>query len=142
MKKVILSGLFAVCSFGMFAQAETKNLPTSSKDYIEQHFSSNIIEVEENSNWQIWENEKYEVKLANGIELDFDENGNIIEIESQNNAVIPMAALPANILSYLKENYPDTQVIGWEKQKKEQEVELANGIELEFDDQGNFRKID
>ena len=142
MKKVILSGLFAVCSFGMFAQAETKNLPTSSKDYIEQHFSSNIIEVEENSNWQIWENEKYEVKLANGIELDFDENGNIIEIESQNNALIPMAALPANILSYLKENYPDTQVIGWEKQKKEQEVELANGIELEFDDQGNFRKID
>ena len=126
----------------MFAQAETKNLPTSSKDYIEQHFSSNIIEVEENSNWQIWENEKYEVKLANGMELDFDENGNIIEIESQNNAVIPMAALPANILSYLKENYPDTQVIGWEKQKKEQEVELANGIELEFDDQGNFRKID
>ena len=142
MKKVILSGLFAVCSFGMFAQAETKNLPTSAKDFIEKHFSANIIEVEENSNWQIWENEKYEVKLANGIELDFDENGNIIEIESQNNAVIPMAALPANILSYLKENYPDTQVIGWEKQKKEQEVELANGIELEFDDQGNFRKID
>ncbi|MBE7639965.1 hypothetical protein GUB10_06440 [Salegentibacter sp. BLCTC] len=142
MKKVILSGFFSLCSFGMFAQADAKNLPSKAKSFIEQHFSSNTVEIKENSNWQIWEDEKYEVKLANGVELDFDEDGNIIEIESQDNTVIPIEALPSKIISYLEKNYADVQVIGWEKQKKEQEIELANGIELEFDGQGNFRKID
>jgi len=143
MKKVILSGFFAISSLGMFAQADTKNLPATAKDFIQQNFSSNTIqEIEENANWKIWEDEKYEVKLSNGVELDFDENGNIIEMESQNNAIIPLSALPANITSYLQENYPNIQVVGWEKQKKEQEVELADGIELEFDAEGNFRKID
>jgi hypothetical protein len=142
MKKVILSGFFALCAFGMFAQADTKNLPATAKDFIQQNFSSNTVEgVEENSKWQIWADDKYEVKLSNGIELDFDENGNIIEIDSQIDA-IPMSALPSAIATYLKENYPDSQVIGWEKEKKSQEVELLDGTELEFDGQGNFRKID
>jgi uncharacterized protein YuzE len=126
----------------MFAQADTKNLPATAKDFIQQNFSSNTVqEVEENSKWQIWADDKYEVKLSNGIELDFDENGNIIEIDSQKDA-IPMSALPSAIATYLKENYPDSQVIGWEKEKKSQEVELLDGTELEFDGQGNFRKID
>jgi len=142
MKKVILSGFFALCAFGMFAQADTKNLPATAKDFIQQNFSSNTVEgVEENSKWQVWADDKYEVKLSNGIELDFDENGNIIEIDSQNDA-IPMSALPSAIATYLKENYPDSQVIEWEKEKKSQEVELLDGTELEFDGQGNFRKID
>ena len=142
MKKVILSGFLALCAFGMFAQADTKNLPATAKDFIQQNFSSNTEqEVEENSKWQIWADDKYEVKLSNGIELDFDEKGNIIEIDSQNDA-IPMSALPSAIATYLKENYPDSQVIGWEKEKKSQEIELLDGTELEFDGQGNFRKID
>ncbi len=143
MKKVILSGIFALCSIGIFAQTNTNTLPSTAQDYIQQNFSSaNVKEVKENSKWQIWEDEKFEVILSNGLELDFDENGNIIEIESQNDTVIPMSALPSKIVSYIEENYTDAQVIGWEKQKKEQEIELANGIELEFDAEANFRKID
>ena len=143
MKKVILSGFFALCSFGIFAQTNTKNLPATAQDFIQQNFSSNTVEeVEENSKWQIWADDKYEVKLSNGVELDFDENGNIIEIDSQKDEAIPMSALPSTIATYLKENYPDSQVIGWEKEKKSQEVELVDGTELEFDEQGNFRKID
>lgn len=143
MKKVIVSAFFAVFSIGMFAQANTSILPGTAQNFINQHFSSvSVNEVEEYSNWQIWEDEKYEVRLSNGIELDFDENGNLIEIDSQNNEAIPMSALPSQISSYLQSNYPNAQVVGWEKQDKEQEVELADGTELEFDAQGNFRKID
>ncbi|OEY73250.1 PepSY-like domain-containing protein [Salegentibacter salarius] len=143
MKKVILSGFFALCSFGIFAQTNTKILPATAQDFIQQNFSSNTVEeVEENSKWQIWADDKYEVKLSNGVELDFDENGNIIEIDSPKDEAIPMKALPSTIATYLKENYPDSQVIGWEKEKKSQEVELLDGTELEFDEQGNFRKID
>ncbi|MCY2687995.1 PepSY-like domain-containing protein [Salinimicrobium sp. TH3] len=143
MKKEIVSAFFALFSIGMFAQTSTGNLPGTAQNFIKQHFSSvSVTGVEENSNWKIWEDEKYEVKLANGIELDFDENGNIIEIDSQNNEALPMTALPAKVASYLQANHADAEVIGWEKQDKEQEVELASGIEVEFDAQGNFRKLD
>jgi hypothetical protein len=143
MKRVILSGIFALCTMGIFAQTNTNSLPSTAQEYIQQNFSSaDVKEVKENSKWKIWEDEKFEVVLSNGLELDFDENGNISEIESQTDVVIPTSALPSKMASYLQENYADAQVIGWEKQKKEQEIELADGTELEFDGEGNFRKVD
>lgn len=143
MKKVILSASVALFSIGLFAQTNTDNLPSTAQDFIKENFSSvSVAEVKENSSWQIWEDDKYEVSLSNGIELDFNKNGEIIEIDSQNDESIPQSTLPSNIATYLQENYPDAQVIGWEKQDKKQEVELADGTELEFDGQGNFRRID
>ena len=143
MKKVIVSAFCALFSVGMFAQESTGNLPSTAQDFINQHFSSVSVEkVDENSNWQIWEDDKYEVKLSNGIELDFDENGNIIEIDNENKEAIPMAALPSKVSSYLQANHANAQVVAWEKQDKEQEVELADGTEVEFDAEGNFRKLD
>ena len=143
MKKRIVSAFFALFSIGVFAQTNTGSLPSNAQDFINQHFSSASVEgVEENSSWKIWADDKYEVRFSNGIELDFDENGNLIEIDSQNNEAIPMTALPSSIVSYIQTNYTNSKIVGWEKQDKEQEVELADGTELEFDSEGNFRKID
>src|SRR5690606_38760091 len=125
MKKVMVSVILMFFSVGMFAQATTDKLPKTAQDFISKHFSSLTVEkVEENSNWQIWEDEKYEVKFSNGLEVDFDENGEVLEIDSKNNESIPEAALPKNIVSYLQSNYPGITVVSWEKQKNEQEVEL------------------
>ena len=141
--KVMLCGISMLFSVGIFAQATTDKLPSSGQDFINQNFSSaSVEEVKENSSWQIWEDEKYEVKLSNGIELDFDKHGNILEIESQNEQAIPEGALPSNVVSYLKSNYPDEQIIGWDKKDKGQEVELKSGVEVEFDENGEFKKED
>ncbi|UJH92894.1 PepSY-like domain-containing protein [Antarcticibacterium sp. 1MA-6-2] len=143
MKRVMLSGLVMLFSIGMMAQSTNDKLPKTAQDFISKHFSNlQTEEVKENSSWEIWEDEKYEVRLSNGLQLDFDENGNIIEIDSQNNEAIPEAAIPASITTYLKSNHPDAKIIGWEKQGKGQEVELSNGIEVEFDNNGKFLKID
>ena len=141
--KVMVSGIFILFSVGIFAQAATDKLPSSAQDFIKQHFSSaSVEEVKENSSWKIWEDEKYEVRFSNGIELDFDKNGNILEIDTQNDQAIPEAVLPSNIVSYLQSNYPDEQIVGWDKKDDGQGVELMNGIEVEFDENGNFLKID
>lgn len=143
MKKVMFTGILMLGSIGIFAQAKTDQLPKTAQDFISQHFSSVTVEgVEENSNWKIWEDDKYEVRLSNGIELDFDENGNLMEMESKNNEAIPDAALPSNIATYLKTNYSGVAIKGWEKDSKGQEVELVDGTELEFDAEGKFLKID
>lgn len=143
MKKVIVVAFFALFSVGMFAQVSMNNLPANAQNFVKEHFSMVSVEkIDENSNWKIWEDDKYEVRLSNGIELDFDENGNIVEIDNDNNEAIPMTALPSKISSYLKANHANAQVVAWEKQDNEQEVELADGSELEFDAEGNFRKMD
>lgn len=143
MKRVMLSGVAMIFSMGVFAQATTDKLPKNARDFISTSFSSvKTEEVKENSNWQIWEDEKYEVRLSNGMQLDFDENGDIIEIDSNNNEAIPETALPSTIVSYVKSKHPDAKVVGWEKQGKGQEVELSNDVEVEFDKDGNFLKID
>lgn len=139
----MVSGILLLSGFGMFSQTTTNNLPQVAQDYINEHFSSiTVAGVEENSNWKIWEDEKYEVKLSNGIELDFDENGNIIEIDSQSAGSIPNSALSSNIVTYLDSSYSGVAIIGWEKHDKGQEVELADGTEVEFDANGKFLRID
>lgn len=139
----MLTGIFMLCSIVIFAQAKTDKLPKTAQDYINEHFASiSITKVEENSNWQIWEDDKYEVKLSNGIELDFDENGNIMEIENKKNESLPAGALPSNIASHLNTNYAGISIKSWEKDSKGQEVELADGTDLEYDKDGNFLKID
>jgi len=143
MKKVVVPVFFALFSIGMYAQSNTGNLPSTAQDYISQHFSSVSVEkVDENSNWQIWEDDKYEVVLSNGVKLDFDENGNIVEIDSVNGEAIPASVLPAKIATYLSANHANARVVGWEKEDNEQEIELSDGTEVEFDAEGNFRKLD
>ena len=143
MKKLLLTGAFMLGSFGLFAQTSA-NLPQSSQDFIKKNFSSATIEsAKEESSWEFWDkDEKFEVHLSNGIKLDFNKNGEITEIDSKNKETIPQAALPKEVISYVKSNHSGAQIISWEKNDDEQEVELTDGTELEFDAQGNFRKVD
>ena len=53
------------------------------------------------------------------------------------------AALPQAILNYISTNYPDNTIREAEKEDNNNyEVELNNGVELIFDQQGNFLGID
>lgn len=144
MKKLILAGAFMFGSLGLFAQNNVDALPQNSRDFINQHFSgATISSVTEDNSWEFWDkDEKYEVRLSNGIKLDFNKNGEVTEVDSNRGEMIPEAALPNNIVSYVKSNYAGAQIISWEKDDDDQEVKLSNGIELEFDAQGNFRKVD
>ena len=143
MKKVVVTAALGLITTGIFAQNPKEKLPESASSFLKDHFPKvAITEIKENNNWRIWEDEKFEVKLANGIEVDFNEKGNAIEIESKSHTDIPLEALPVEIGGYLKENYSEVIVLGWEKDSKNQEVELEDGTEIEFDSDGNFRKFD
>lgn len=76
------------------------------------------------------------------MEIDFDKNGNVLEIQSNSNESIPIAALPSEVASYLSKNYPEASLLGWEKNSKGQEIELTDGTEIEFDKDGNFIRFD
>ena len=145
MKKLFFTGIGLLFSAALvFAQTDTGKLPQSSQDFLKKHFSSEqVVKVEKNDNWYNWDkDEMYEVKLANGIKLDFNKTGEVTEIDSKEGFTIPPEALPQAIRSYLDQNDLSSEVVSWEKEDDGHEVQLADGRELEFDSAGKFLKED
>ena len=114
------------------------DLPATSTNYVTTHFPDQTIvhAVREYDDLQI----KYTVYLKNGVKIEFNQNGEVKEIDGNN--ALPDSVIPAAILAYVKSNYPSAFIKKWEVERTKQEVKLSNGITLEFDKNGNFLRID
>lgn len=144
MKKTILIGIFALFVTGFASAQDINVLPQEARDFVEQHFSTETIDkVEEEDSWFSWDkNEMYEVYFANGIRVDFNKEGEPTEVTTREGAVIPEEVFPAAIRTYIGSNYPNAQIVSWEKDDDKQEIELDDDREIEFDLDGNFLKED
>lgn len=84
---------------------------------------------------------EYKVYLANGTKIEFDGDGSWKEVNGNRNA-IPTGFIPAKVLNYVKRSFPNTKITKIERDRSEIEVKLNNGLEVKFDKNGNFKKID
>ena len=55
---------------------------------------------------------------------------------------MPEALIASEIVAYVKDNYPSSLIVEWEKEKKGSKVELNNGVELIFNNLNQFVGID
>jgi len=117
------------------------NLPQNILDFISNKYPGVTIEGAELEN-----NGNYEVELENDVELIFDGDGNFLgqaqdeneDDQGEDEEDIDPSELPQIILDYIAENYPDNTIIEAEMEEEGYEVTLNNGVELKFDEQGNF----
>ncbi len=87
-----------------------ERLPETGKSLLNEYFSGQKIkEVKQNAITEL-DGTLYEVKLQNGIEIDFDEYGNWTEIDG-NNTAIPQGLVPTEIRNYVVANYPNSLYI-------------------------------
>lgn len=114
------------------------DLPATSKNYITTHFPDQKIAqaIKEFDDLK----KTYKVYLDNGVKLEFNRSGEIRKIEG--NSKLPDSVIPSQILTYVTDNYPAEYIKKWELDDNRQEVELSNGLDLEFDRNGNFLRID
>lgn len=119
------------------------NLPQSIIDYVNNnHSGENIVKAEfETDDGQ----DIYEVYLSNGMELYFDSNGNYLGMDDDS-SYISVSALPQSIKDYISNNYPNAAILYTEEEYDDgqtiYEVKLDNGMELEFDSNGNLLSLD
>ncbi|MDL5513920.1 PepSY-like domain-containing protein [Arenibacter sp. M-2] len=85
-------------------------------------------------------NNTYEVYLTGNLELDFNVNCEIIDIDG--NMKLPKSVIPQALFDYVIQNYSANFITDWELEFNHQQIELDNGMELEFEMDGAFRKID
>lgn len=118
--------------------------PAATQSFIKQHFQGvEVLYVE-------LDNDGYEVYLSNGFNVDFDRKGEWEKVDGNKNVMVKsiIDLLPVAIPNYIDKNYSGRQIEKIKKQtglfKNYYEVELLGDpdIELEFDKEGNFKRID
>lgn len=143
MKKVMF--LFASLLLTMNAcsskpQVVTFNeLPAPAQQFITTYFAQSDIA------WIQWERDgvskEYEVRLNNGTWIEFYADGTLEKIDCKTNAV-PAGIVPEMVMNYVSTNFPQAVIVKYHIDRRDQEVELNTGLELVFDLNGNFVKID
>lgn len=117
-------------------------LSENCKSFVETHFPENTVVSVEKKNAPDSDGTLYEVRLNNGMEIDFSAECVWTDIDG-NHQPIPNALIPAAILTYVQENYPSPLFIeGIDKEPYGYQVEISNDIDLKFDAEGTFIRID
>lgn len=113
-------------------------VPEKIKTYIETHFPQlSVLQVlEDRDGFTL----TYDVTLQQGYFLEFNRKMEIEEVTGIE--PIPNSVVPSNILTYVQTQFSEQFILSWDLSDRIQEVTLDNGIQLEFDQEGNFLRID
>ncbi len=119
---------------------DAKQLPLVARNFINRHFTKpqiHYIKIES----EILQNKKYEVQLADFTEIDFDKQGNWLEVDCKK-AAIPAALIPTSVQEYVKTNFPREIITKIERERSGMKIELSNDYSLKFNKKGKFVSID
>lgn len=139
---ILALAIFAVqFSFaGDVITQDAKQLPLVARNFINRHFTKpqiHYIKIES----EILQNKKYEVQLADFTEIDFDKQGNWLEVDCKK-AAIPAALIPSSVQEYVKMNFPREIITKIERERSGMKIELSNDYSLKFNKKGKFVSID
>lgn len=144
MKKTIKVVVTAVASMLVLTSCDKEetvapaDLSSEIKAYVSTHFSTSTISS------AILNTEgftkTYDVSLSDDVQLEFNNKYEIIDIDAMHE--LPASVVPDKIKQYVATNYPSNKVVGWELERKNQQVNLDNDLDLEFTMQGDFIRID
>ena len=136
---VIVLGL-ARCGNNETYTRDLRQLPKNAQEMIHQNFRSAVTLVETEK--EGLEGKEFEVTLANGSEITFNGKGEWKNIETPNNLAVPSALIPPTIAEFVKSHHAGASIVGIEIIKKGYEVELSNGVEIQFNKDGGFIQYD
>ncbi len=140
--KYFLTTLLIATAIACSAQdriISVNELPEAAQSLIKSHFNSSKPTLVQRDKDGLKVN--YDVVMDNGIKLEFDNKGNWTEIDCKPKAV-PSALVPTAIQNYISKHFNGTKVVQIERTGKGYEVDLSNGIDIEFNKKMKAVKID
>ncbi|MDE7377827.1 MAG: PepSY-like domain-containing protein [Paraprevotella sp.] len=144
MKKIVTTLFLVIVTVaslwaGDVITRNTDQLPAAAKTSISKNFPKakiSYIKIDKSLTGNT-----YEVILTNGAKVEFNSKGEWKEVDCKK-GVVPNAYIPATIRNNLKKEFPGVTVKKIEKKMRRYEVELSNGLDADFDLQGNLLKLD
>jgi hypothetical protein len=114
------------------------DLPVEISTYLTIHFPKNtIVQVIKDLDGLT---KTYDILLSENISLEFNRKKEVIAIDGVTQ--LPNSVIPEKILQYVNINYPTQFITDWELDIDNQQIELNNGLDLEFNKKGDFLRID
>ena len=138
MKKIVvlfvsMLVLATTASAGNDKPIQVSQLPQTAQQFIKKYFGDRKVAfAKEESDFR----KSYEIAFTTGDKIEFDRKGEWTDIDCKYSAV------PAGIVAYIAENYPDSQVVQIEKDSRSTEVKLDNRMEIKFDKQYRVIEMD
>ena len=105
-------------------------LPVAAQEFINTYFSDQKVSFakEERDFMEL----RYEVMFTNSIKIEFYRDGKWKEIDCKY-SVLPAGIVPEQIMTYVNSNFPGVHIHAIDRDHRDIEVELTNGLELTFD---------
>lgn len=104
-------------------------LPQQARAFLDRHFAGVGITYA-TTDRELFDT-TYEVALNDGTRIEFGRKGQWREIKNQHTQV-PRSVVPKQIAEYISRNYPKAVIRQLEIDRGEYEVELSNGIKIDF----------
>ena len=145
MKKLFISSIIAMaaCLFSSSCTAEdlfvnAQVLPQTIQSFLASHFPNTKTAL------AIKDGNEYEIRMENGWEMEFDNEGQWEKIDCKLDEVPAsvITLIPETIVSYIRSNFEKAYITEISRDRSGYDVELSNGFDLEFSSKGIFRKID
>ena len=112
-------------------------LPKTAQATVKKHFASSEILYSTQDGIVI---KTYDVMFANGDKIEFDSKGNWKDVEKMSG--VPTAFVPVQIQNFVKKSYPGTKITKIDRDARDYEIELSNGLDLKFNKSGRLIEID
>ena len=117
---------------------DVSKLPAAAKAFMEKNFpGEQILYATQEDDLFLPD---YDVALANGVLLEFYNNGSLEKIACRTG--ISLDLIPVPIIEFVKVRYPDAFFVEYKVDKREFEVTLSNRMELKFNKNYNLIGID
>lgn len=114
-------------------------LPAVAQNFINSYFSQQqVVGVYQETEYF---SKEYKVFLENGTEVEFSAKGEWEEVKSRTSE-IPTQIIPAEITQHIQKQFPNNFVKEIKKKWYGYDVEISNGLDLEFNSKGQFLRID
>ena len=116
-----------------------EQLPKAAQEFLSKYFPTQKIALAKEETDFL--DKTYEVIFVDGAKVEFSRNGEWKEVNCKFSAV-PDGIVPAQILKYIDQNHEGAKVIEIDRDKRDWEVKLDNGLDLKFDLQFRLIEID
>lgn len=118
---------------------DSSALPIEAQQFIQKHFPQQKV-VFASIDSGLFDTD-YDVRLNNGTKLEFNNKGVCKDAENKQ-GLLPVSIMPNYVVEYVKANFPTAAYYKIECDNRTIEVEISNGLEITFNQQGEVIEID
>ena len=117
-----------------------EELPEKAQVFIDKHFANvDVLYVKAERDMGIVTS--YDVVLDGDVKIEFNRSGEWTSVDCGRSQV-PNGVLPKGVLDYVTKRFAKAYVVEIEKDVMGYDVKLSNDLDLEFDKNGKFLRVD